>query len=153
MSRNRGGLLNHTTTVEAKKTVAEISSMLVAGGARRVFLDYDPATLRVVAVTFLMPSFGERPFRLPARVDAVHKTLERHWRAGKVQRRYVTPDQAERVGWRIVKDWLAAQLAIVESGMVTLEEVMLPYLTDPRSGRTMFQEVRDQHLALEAPRT
>ncbi len=34
---------------------------------------------------------------------------------------------AARVAWRIIKDWVAAQLAIVESGMVEIAEVFLPY--------------------------
>jgi len=36
-------------------------------------------------------------------------------------------DQSRRVGWRIIRQWLEAQLAIVETQMVTIEQVFLPY--------------------------
>ncbi len=32
------------------------------------------------------------------------------------------------VAWRIVKDWLEAQLALLQSRQVKLEQVMLPYM-------------------------
>ena len=47
-----------------------------------------------------------------------------------------TKEQATRVAWRIVKDWLAAQLAMIEAGLVDLEEVFLPYAQN-QAGRTV----------------
>lgn len=46
----------------------------------------------------------------------------------RVEKRYLTLEQANRVAWRIAHDWLRAQLAIIDAGMVTLPEVMFPYL-------------------------
>ena len=46
--------------------------------------------------------------------------------------------QAERTAWRNVRDWIMAQMAIIEAGQVEMEEVFLPYLTD-RQGRTLYQ--------------
>lgn len=36
--------------------------------------------------------------------------------------------QAAMTAWRILKDWVAAQLAIIETEMVVIEQVFLPYL-------------------------
>lgn len=51
------------------------------------------------------------------------------------------PAGAQRTGWRILKDWVAAQLAIIEAGLATLPEVMLPYalLSD---GQTLYKRVQ-----------
>jgi len=74
-----------------------------------------------------------------------HYSLKRE----KVQARYATPEHAERVAWRIVKDWLEAQLAIIRTEMATLDQVMLPYMRAD-DGRTVYELYRDQALALPA---
>jgi hypothetical protein len=57
-------------------------------------------------------------------------------------------EQAERVAWRIVKDWLAAQLAILETEMVSVQQVFLPYFLD-RQGRTLYEVYSSGALMLE----
>jgi hypothetical protein len=55
--------------------------------------------------------------------------------------RYRTPEHAERVAWRIVKDWLEAQLAIVATEMVTFDQVMLAYVRTS-DGTTLYDLYR-----------
>lgn len=58
------------------------------------------------------------------------------------------PHYAQKVGWRILKDWVAAQMAIVEAGAAELAEVFLPYAMQ-RDGKTMYQAFEEQqHKAL-----
>ena len=45
---------------------------------------------------------------------------------------------SERTAWRIVKDWVEAQMALVETRMVTVPQVFLPY-TLMRNGRTLSE--------------
>lgn len=118
-------VLNYTTTIAASKTVAEMQAMLAKAGAARVAVAYEDGS--AVAVTFeLRTPHGDRVFTLPVDVDAMHRLLARQRRSNtKVKD---TREQAERVAWRVMKDWLAAQLAIVETQMVALDQVMLPYL-------------------------
>jgi hypothetical protein len=143
-------LLNYTTTVDAGKTLAEIQKCLVGHGAREVVFGYD-AKRNPVSVSFSVPTaFGERAFRLPADLGAVLATLREQQRRGKVPPRYVTEAQAARIGWRILKDWIESQMAIVESGMVGLDEVMLPYMLSGK-GRTVYEVLKEQHLALSPP--
>ena len=142
-------LLNYTTTVDAAKTVGEIQRHLARRGARGVMVEYDAAR-RPSAVAFVVATaFGDRTFRLPANLAAVHKTLRMQATGRHIPPRLATEEQAARVGWRIVKDWVEAQMAIVESGMVTMDEVFLPYMLDGKD-RTFYQVVRDQQLALPA---
>lgn len=143
-------LLNYTTRVSPEKTLAEIQRRLAAHGARGVMVAYGPDRV-AEGVAFVVPTaFGDRSFRLPARAEAVERTLKDQHRRGKVPRRYVTREQAARVAWRIVKDWLEAQLAIVESGMVTLDEVMLPYMLNGRD-QTCYQALVEARLQLPGP--
>jgi len=64
-------------------------------------------------------------------------------------------EQAARVAWRVVKDWLEAQLAMIEAGMVDLEQVFLAYAQNP-AGETIYEVMRSQrfsNLLLEQPKT
>jgi len=50
--------------------------------------------------------------------------------------------QAVRVAWRILKDWVAAQMAILETEMVKLEQIFLPYVETP-DGRTVYERLAE----------
>ena len=55
------------------------------------------------------------------------------------------------MAWRVIKDWLEAQLALLETEMVTFEQIMLPYL-QVDSSHTLYDVMQEQHLALPAGR-
>ena len=61
----------------------------------------------------------------------------------------VNEDQARRVAWRIVRDWVEAQMAIVELEMAKVDQVFLPYARTP-NGQTLYEHVRASNL-LSAP--
>lgn len=127
-------LLNYTTKVDVFVTLGEIQSVLVKHGARKIMQEFD-LDGRVNALSFMVDTpVGQRGFVLPAHVGAVQKVLES-------QHVKVDRNQAERVAWRILKDWVQAQMAILESGMAELDEVFLPYMAD-NSGLTMFERYR-----------
>lgn len=134
-------LLNYTTKVNVYTTLGEIQGQLVAHGAKKIVQDYDDDG-HIAALSFLIDTpAGPRGIRLPANVDAVHAVLTR-------QKVKCDRDQAERVAWRIVKDWVEAQMAILESEMVQMDEIFLPYMVD-KSGQTLFQAYRNNQLMLE----
>lgn len=134
-------LLNYTTKVNVYTTLGEIQGQLVAHGAKKIVQDYDEDG-HIAALSFLIDTpAGPRGIRLPANVDAVHAVLTR-------QKVKCDRDQAERVAWRIVKDWVEAQMAILESEMVQMDEIFLPYMVD-KSGQTLFQAYRNNKLMLE----
>ena len=123
------------------KTLGEIQMQLVKHGAKKIMQDYDDDG-NIVALSFLVDTpNGPRGIRLPANVDAVHAVLTR-------QRVKCDREQAERVAWRIVKDWVEAQMAILESEMVQMDEIFLPYMVND-SGQTLFQAYRNNQLMLE----
>lgn len=139
-------LLNYTTGVPVSRTIGQVQGLLVEAGARQITTAYDnvgsPTGLGFVVETM----HGPRTFALPVQASRVLDVLKRD----RVPPRYATPEHAERVAWRIVKDWLEAQLAIIKTEMVTLDQVMLPYMADDVTGRTVYELYRDQQLALPA---
>lgn len=142
--------LNYTTTVAVSKTAAEIQDLLVQHGADRVLIRYKDR--QPVAVSFTLEGpHGERAFTLPVDVGAMHKVLMQQWRDGEIDRRkYTEREHAERVAWRVVKDWLASQLALVAAQMASLDQVMLPYL-HVDGEKTLYEAYRErEQLALTA---
>ena len=102
--------------------------------------DYDDHG-HITALSFMIDTpTGPRGIRLPANVDAVHAVLLR-------QKVKCDQDQAERVAWRIVKDWVEAQMAILESEMVQMDEIFLPYMLNG-AGKTVFEAYRENQLML-----
>jgi hypothetical protein len=141
------GLLNYTTSVPAEKTVSEIQSALAKAGARSVLHEYDGFG-HVAAISFrIQTQFGEIAFRLPANIEAVQRILKKQALTGKIRRRYADDiEQATRTAWRILKDWLTAQLALIETGMATVEQVFLPYAQNA-SGQTVYEALLDRKFA------
>lgn len=131
-------ILNYTTKVPVEKTVWEIQAKLAKAGAQAVLTEYgDDGVL--TAVSFRMLCQGVMvSFRLPAQVDRIYVVLQRD---PGVQPRYSTREQAARIAWRIIKDWIEAQLALVEAEQAEMAEVFLPYAQNPRTGETLFAEL------------
>jgi hypothetical protein len=85
-------------------------------------------------------------FRLPSDWRPILTLLERDQ---KVPKKSKVKAQAIRVAWRIIKDWVEAQMALIETQMVTLEQVFLPYAIAD-DGQTVYQHLRAHQLALPA---
>lgn len=75
----------------------------------------------------------------PINIDPVQKRLKSRDRS-----------QAERTAWRLVLRWVQAQLAMIETGMVSAPEVFYPYtlIQDAGTGRmrTVFEDFIDSQL-------
>ncbi len=133
-------LLNYTTKVDVYATLGSIQAQLVKHGAKKIMQDYDDNG-HITSLSFMVDTpVGPRGVRLPANVDAVHAVLAR-------QKVKCDREQAERVAWRIVKDWIEAQMAILESEMVQIDEIFLPYMLNS-SGTTVFEAYRNNQLML-----
>lgn len=131
---------NYTTAVEVHKSIGEIQAALASHGARKIMMDYDGSG-NPVGITFgIETPNGLRVFLLPANVAGVKAVFSR-------QKIRAPEGQAERTAWRNIRDWIMAQMAIVEAGQVELQEVFFPYLTDGR-GRTVYQLYQGGQLAL-----
>lgn len=136
-------IMNYTTTIAVSKTVGEVQATLARRGVSRISTLYN-AEGNASGLGFeMLTDYGPREFELPVRTDAVLAALKRDLTPAKA-----TKEQAARVAWRIAKDWLEAQAALIDAGMAQLDEVMLPYmLGDDR--RPVYEVFRGTQLALE----
>lgn len=146
---------NYTTPIGSEKTVAEIEMILARNGASKVMKEFDSEG-GVAAVCFILPKGeNEMPFRLPLREDSVMLVLSSQHRKGRLPRSYLNVAQARRIGWRILKDWVDSQMALVEIGMAKAEEVFMPYLYDYKTKRTLYEIAAAkgmQNFLLEKPK-
>ncbi len=129
-------ILNYTTSIKCEKTIMEIQKCLVKHGATKITTDY--ADQIPVGVTFCLLMSGSLvAFSLPVNYNGVLKSMSTD---KKVPKRLVTQEQALKVSWRIIKDWVEAQLAIVEAQLAEMAEVFLPYAVT-NNGKTLYQEI------------
>jgi hypothetical protein len=136
-------ILNYTTQISAEKTVTEIQSMLAKAKAQAIMTEYDPEGVLSALSFRIMTGAGVMTFRLPANVQKIYQVIVRDRRIAPKLR---TREQAARVAWRIMKDWLEAQLAIVTAEMVDLEQVFLPY-AQGADGRTLYESLKDRRFS------
>lgn len=136
-------ILNYTTEVSVEKTVSEIERLLSRHGVLSSFKSYEAG--QVIALEFeVKTKTGNRSIRLPANIEAVYRILTSQ------HRRYSTTNwhsRASMVAWRIIKDWVEAQLAIIDTEMVSLDEVFLPYMVTG-SGQTFYQVIAGKNFLL-----
>lgn len=129
-------ILNYTTKIDAAKTVAEIQSILGAKGAKSVSAQYVNGEATAI---FFSIDVQDQPvnFRLPCNWEGVLRCFQTD---RQVPRSSETKEQAQRTAWRIVKDWVEAQLAIIDSGQAEMAEVFMPYALTA-NGQTCFQRL------------
>lgn len=136
-------IANYTTTVEAAKTVGEIQRILVSHGARAILTNYaKDGTIESLSFIVETP-YGEMPIKLPIDPPAVLKVLD----AQGAPPRYCNLVQATRIAWRILKDWVRAQMAILETGMVQMEQIFLPYMVT-KDNKTLYEAMIDKKFYL-----
>ena len=140
-------IANYTTDVAVEKTMGQVVAALTRRGVTRISTVFDedgePAGIEFTMRT----DYGERDFALPVRTEGVLATLVRD----NVQPRYRTPEHAARVAWRIAAEWLRAQSALIDAGLVTLDEVLFPWMLDVgRTPRTAFEVYRSNQKAIES---
>ena len=137
-------ILNYTTEVPLERSIGEISQLLARKGAKSIQTDYSD-TGSPTGLAFVMAVGGLLVrFQLPNNAEGVYRVILKD-KPYNVNRRCTLEAyqqrirlQAERVSWRIVKDWVEAQLALIESGQAEMGQVFMPYAMQ-RDGRTMYE--------------
>lgn len=145
------GLFTYTTTIEPQSTIAEIQEMLVKHGARSIMTNYSDNG-KIESLSFAIEVKGKsRGIRLPCDPIPVLKVLQQQVRERKISPKFAEEHQALRVAWRIVHYWIKAQMAILETQMVKMEQIFLPYMVT-RDGKTLF-ETMEQVTRVQRKRT
>jgi len=144
---------NYTTEISEERTIGEITGLLVAKGARQITIKYDEAG-RAEGVSFYLLIEGMPiPFRLPCNFDGVFRYMLRQYKdrsaRWKFEQNPESKNQARRIAWRIIKDWVAAQMALIEAEQASMPQIFLPYCTinisgDTAESVTMFDRFMEQ---------
>lgn len=145
-------LKNYTTGISYRKSVAEIEQYLSLMGATKVMKTYF-GDGRISSLTFGLTIEGkDLAFQLPANSDQVFEVLKAQYKRGP-RKKQKLQEQAENVSWRIIKDWVYAQLSLIKIGQAKVEQVMLPYMYNGE--KTLYEHLRDggfKFAQLEAPK-
>ena len=133
---------NYTST--SKNSFDVIQKCLASHGAQKLMFDYNGQG-EVIALSFGM-EIDERMFgfRLPARIDQVEEILKQTKRWPNTDALH---EQAYRTGWANVRDWVTAQMALIDTRMATVQEVFLPYMAN-KKGQTLYEAMQQNHFLL-----
>ncbi len=126
---------NYTTTINANKTIGEIQELLSKHGATAIMTEYSNGNVTGLSFKIMTPR-GEMGVRLPANTDRVLQVLRNQRK--KNNKVKDTMEQATKTAWRIIKDWIDAQMAILETEMVEMEQIFLPYIINNK-GQTVYE--------------
>jgi hypothetical protein len=141
-NKSKKGLFTYTTKIEPSKTIGEIQDNLVVHGARSVMANYtDDGQIEALSFQVATPEGRSMAIRLPCDPKPVYEVLKQQNRDGLVPNSFVNEEQASRVAWRIVKYWVEAQIALLETQMVKMEQIFLPYAI-VRDGKTLFESMK-----------
>lgn len=136
---------NYTTTISVNKTIGEIQGILSKHGATAIMTEYDNGNVTGLSFKIMTPR-GELGIRLPSNTDRVLQVLKNQRKNNNQVKD--TFDQANKVAWRIIKDWIDAQMAILETEMVEMEQIFLPYVMNNK-GQTLYESFKENRILLE----
>lgn len=136
-------ILNYSTKIDAYKTITEIQQALSKSGANKIVIDNKNNL--PTALTFCADWNGQMvAFMLPCNFVGVLRAMKK---SRKVPNSLCNEEQALRVGWRILKVWIDAQMAIIEAEVASLAEVFLPYAVT-KNGTTLFKHIESNNQIL-----
>lgn len=140
-----------STEVPAERSAMSILSLLQAAGAKSVNMRYsetrDLCGIDFVFAVSVTGAMLEFPFAIPARVEVLVNHMVSQRKHLSVREKAAITAKAKRVAWRQLFRWVEAQIALVDTGMVSVAEVFTPYCID-RSGRTVFEVLMDNRLKM-----
>lgn len=125
---------NYSTEVPAERSIAEIEKLLSSFGAEAIIKEYT-SDGRIYKLSF---KINNKVFKLPANIKGVKEILysgrRGYYGRDSMKKR---DDRAYRVTWRIIKDWIHAQLSLILSGQAEPMQVFFPYMYDGE--KTLYQ--------------
>ena len=141
-------ILNYTTKVPVENTLKDIERILIKAGANGVLKEYEGGEVAAVTFRVIQENGGDRQeifYKLPADIEGVSRAL-------KKDREFRDTPHARRVAWRIVKDWIEAQMAIVQAQMAELPQVFLPY-AQTSTGQSVYEKIKEtKNLMITGPK-
>jgi len=141
----RKNIKNYTSEIPVNRLINKIQELLASKKADKIMIDYVAG--EPIGIAFLISTpRGLMPIRLPARIEGVARVM---YGANLDQLRDTQIAQVKRTAWRNIHDWIDAQMALIETEMVKLEEVFLPYMVVDEN-QTFFERFESGKLKLNS---
>jgi hypothetical protein len=139
---------NFSTGVAANKSIVEIEKILTDFGAEAIMKSYT-GDGKVKSLAF---KYQNNAYMLPSNVEGVYQVMfanKRKYHKTNSMRNH--EEQAYRIAWRLLKDWIHSQISIVYSGQAAPDQILLPYMYNGhqtvyemyKAGRLQLQEAKD----------
>ncbi len=93
------------------------------------------------------------PVKLPARIDRIPAAMRHIYNNKKLttsQRSLIKkvmkePKRARNIGWRIIQDWLDAQIAVKTLDQINMLEALLPFTVWGKDGKTLYELIESSN--------
>lgn len=130
-------ILNYTTKIDAWKTVNEIQQILAKHNVTHFAIKNQGSF--PIALTFSIDYNGQpMNFLLPCNHEGVLRCMKKD---RKIPGSSKNEEQALRTSWRIIKEWVEAQMAIVDAELAPIHEVFLQRLVVGMDGETLSHKI------------
>jgi hypothetical protein len=147
---------NYTSEVPATRTAERIEAFLVKAGATYVNKQYQAGSLTGINFAIEVSDGVSVAYQLPVNVEAMRDYMNKQRRRTKT---WLTDAdikriaaQAERTAWKIMQDWVEAQLSLVATNQAELAQVFLAYAHN--GTETFYANVKRRGFAqIAAPTT
>lgn len=139
----------YTTEVSTERTIAEIEQILVRFGAINISKMYDNGQPSALAFQYMV---NGQPllFKLPMEKEKIMQVFNNQVKKKLIPQRYLNNEQqSSRVGWRIILQWVQAQVSLIEIHAVKVEQVFLPYLFNINTNQTLFDMMEKKNFLLD----
>lgn len=144
---------NFSTSIPANRTIAEIEKMLTKYGAKKIMKEYNENGEPIRLIFSIVTEHGQMGVKLPIKPDKLLEVFKIQVSNKLLPQRFWSGEwveaQAKRVAWRIIKDWLDAQLTLLNIEQVRLEEIFLPYLYNDKLQMTVYEMLNEGKFNLD----
>lgn len=141
---------NYTSEQSVEKTVGKIEELLVKSGATNIMKEYAEGRVTGVSFAIANPAGGKVAVRLPANIDGCYQVLRKAIKRPNPQTQQRLHEQSKRTAWKLMQDWVAVQLSLIEMQQAEALEVFMPYIWNGQ--RSFYSHIKDAGFkALPAP--
>lgn len=137
-------------TTNGKDTFIKINTILTKHGVTKIMYDYSPSgDGSVDGITFGLNINGnDVGFKMPALVDNVFAIMYPNGNRYSEQRYLKSrKEQAYKTAWSNIKDWIDAQMALIDTQQVKIEQVFLPYMITGQD-QTLYDQINESKFKL-----
>jgi hypothetical protein len=132
---------NYTSAVPVERTIASIEQELVKIGVTQIVKSYDSEGLPMgIIFSIQIPTVGFFNFKIPARVEAAHDLLKTIPMYKKKNKEWLKA-QSRRTAWKIVLEWVAAQVAMVQLNNIDAMQMFLQFSYNPKTQETLYDRI------------